>query len=267
MMLLILFNQKVTEHTGQNEIDVLIAQLTYFSNVQSSKTYWQKLMINDRSHSNFLKVNRLTAANVTEVSRKQRGVDEYLLNENYNKIKSKAEQKKYLDEFNKISLNFAYEIDGVVKVLPFNHEYLMKPMSEFGLSEEVQKGFQSKLNGITKEKNLILETLEKTKLKEGISADHVGPKKTYKNLQSLVLGYIINDRVNRLAINDIISEPVAYRLLKPKYNEKTNELEYKVDPSNIIKRNSGFDSLGVRVDLSHQKTGKTVKTVVFEIKR
>ena len=74
-----------------------IAQLTYFSNVQSSKTYWQKLMINDRSHSNFLKVNRLTPQKATDVLRDQRGVDEYLLNENYCKIKN---IKEFVQLFN-----------------------------------------------------------------------------------------------------------------------------------------------------------------------
>ena len=88
----------------------------------------------------------------------------------------------------------------------------------------------------------------------------------YSSLEKLITAFTINDRINRLAINDLVSEPIPYRLVKVKYNNKKGKTVYSVDPSNVIKRNSGFDSLGTSVNLSHQNTNKTVKTVVFEMK-
>jgi len=67
----------------------------------------------------------------------------------------------------------------------------------------------------------------------------------------MMFSFVLNERINRLAINDIISEPIARRLIK----------KGKVDKSNILKRNSGFDSTGLRVDLSDKKT----MTVVYEM--
>ena len=96
-----------------------------------------------------------------------------------------------------------------------------------------------------------LKVNKKTGLIETVKKDHVNNSKLYKTYQDMMFSFVLNERINRLAINDIISEPIARRLIK----------KGKVDKSNILKRNSGFDSTGLRVDLSDKKT----MTVVYEM--
>tara|TARA_R100000541_G_scaffold95_4_gene355 strand:+ start:6545 stop:16627 length:10083 start_codon:yes stop_codon:yes gene_type:complete len=256
--------EKATEHGQQNEIDLLITQLAYFATNQNRDSYDQKLMINDRSHSNWLSVNRLDANQANTVLLQQRNVDQSLLNENY-KLLDKAGKKKYLEEFNKISLNYAYDEKGKVKVIAFKTDFINKKFPSDFTKNQVE-GFNKKIKSIEQEKKTIIDTLNKTKLTKAFSKDHVGNKKLYTTLDKLITAFTINDRINRLAINDIVSEPIAYRLVKGKYNKKKGKTVYTVDSSNVIKRNSGFDSLGTKVNLSHQNTNKTVKTIVFEMK-
>jgi hypothetical protein len=272
----------VKAHGKQNAIDLLLAQYIAFAKHQSDSRYDQKVMINDRSHSNYMEVKRLDFGEADNVLNLQQDVDEYLLNKGYEKLINKEEKKKYLSEFNNVSLNFAYDQNGVVKVKRFKTEYLgyidyltenniavskkniqalLKAKNERvnvqdRLSKKEMNGFTEKLLKFNNEKKLIRSAITKAGLIDTILSDHVqieGKEKgIYKSENELLNSFIINDRINRLAINDVISEPIPIRLIK----------KGRVDAANILKRNSGFDSLGQHVDLGK----KQIKTIVYELK-
>ena len=270
-------NNSIKEHNRQNSLDLFLNQLVQFSNDQNRTKYYQKAIINDRSHSNFIQVLRLDNSAIRNHLNEQRRVDEHYLNEGYKKIDNakylkkltkeeieteKLKQKKsYLEEFNKISLNFAYDLDGKAVVKNFDpvflgltQEALKEKLARDNRYNEVEKkGIDKKVRGINKEIVSYKKLIKEVGLLNAIEKDHVGDKKLYKNINELLYSFVLNDKVNRLAVNDIISEPIAKRLIK----------KGKVDKSNIIKRNSGYDSTGVHVNLS--KEGKKVMTVVYQL--
>lgn len=270
-------NNSIKEHNRQNSLDLFLNQLVQFSNDQNRTKYYQKAIINDRSHSNFIQVLRLDNSAIRNHLNEQRRVDEYYLNQGYERIDNakylkeltkeeieaqKLKQKKaYLEEFNKISLNFAYDVDGKVVVKNFDPVFL--GLTQDALKEKLardnryneveKKGIDKKVRGINKEIVSYKKLIKEVGLLNAIEKDHVGDKKLYKNINELLYSFVLNDKVNRLAVNDIISEPIAKRLIK----------KGKVDKSNIIKRNSGYDSTGVHINLS--KKGKKVMTVVYQL--
>jgi hypothetical protein len=249
----------IKEHRGLSGIDLFISQFMFFSNDQNRSRYYQKVMINDRSHSNYIQVDRLDNDAIKNRLNEQRRVDQYHLNQGYKKLKNEEQKKKYLEEWNKLSYNFAYDVDGEVVVKSFDPIYLKAETDEKldseleknNLSEIEKKGIKKKVSEIKKETSILKKVLTKVGLLDTVQKDHVGKDGKYKTIDEMILSYVLNERVNRLAINDILSEPVATRLIK----------KGKVDKSNILKRNSGFDSTGLRVDLSDKKT----MTVVYEM--
>jgi len=253
------FGDSVKEHSALSGIDLFISQFMFFSNDQDRSRYYQKVMINDRSHSNYIQVDRLDNDAIKNRLNEQRRVDQYHLNQGYKKLKNEEQKKKYLEEWNKLSYNFAYDVDGEVVVKSFDPIYLKAETDEKldsqleknNLSEIEKKGIKKKVSAIKKETSILKKVLTKVGLLDTVQKDHVGKDGKYKTIDEMILSYVLNERVNRLAINDILSEPVATRLIK----------KGKVDKSNILKRNSGFDSTGLRVDLSDKKT----MTVVYEM--
>lgn len=273
----------IKEHSQQNAIDLFLNQLMFFSNDQNRIKYYQKAIINDRSHSNFVEVLRLDDSAIKNHLNEQRLVDQYFLNEGYERIDNaeyseeltekqieaeKLKRKKaYLEEFNKLSLNFAYDVNGKVIVKNFDPVYvglsaeeLQKKLDEDkDLNEIEKKGLNQKARKVNSEVNQYKNYLEKVGLENTIQRDHVsqkeGDNELYENTDKMLRSFILNDKVNRLAVNDIIAGPIAKKLIK----------KGKIDRSNILKRNSGYDSTGLKVDLSEENTGKKTMTVVYEL--
>lgn len=234
---------KVSEHSNQNGIDLLLNQLINFG-ATIGNTYGQQAYINDRSHTTFAKVDFIDSKQVDFSMVSQKSKEEFILNQEYKKlqnVKNGAKlQKEFIKTFNEISYNQAEIIDGkiVVNVLTYekqNNENSLIVKKRAELAKEVDR-IKTAIIGASLE-----EALLKDRYKD-------------KTLNNFIKDFIFNDHINRQMLTDLLQGPMAKRIIVNK-----GDGVFKIDKPNIIKRAAGIDSGGAKVELT-----KKVKFFVYK---